>query len=128
MEKNPHVLIVEDDAAMRRITGGRVKKMGWESFYANNGSEGWDMARNLVPDMILMDYKMPEMDGMELATRLRNDELTKTIPIVLLTNEDLTFEAQKSFKELGISEYLHKSASEEELDQVLRRVMEEKVK
>ena len=100
---------------LRRIMGGRLAKRGFEIVYAEDGNETREMARRLKPDLILLDYRMPVMDGFKTASYLKKEEPTKNIPIILLTNEDFPMEGEKYSKDLGIDSYIHKSANFEEL-------------
>lgn len=78
------MLIVEDNADVRQFI-----RSHFNSFYrileANNGEEGLDLATRSVPDIIISDIIMPKMDGYELCKRLKNDERTSHIPVLLLT-------------------------------------------
>lgn len=84
-EKNaPVVLIVEDDAPManyiRQVLAGR-----YDCQVASDGVEGWGKALELLPDLIISDVMMPRLDGLELLQRLREQEDTLSIPIIILT-------------------------------------------
>jgi CheY-like chemotaxis protein len=111
-----HILIVDDDPQTRRLFGALLAKAGFEVWYAKDGNEGREMARRLQPDLILLDVNMPVMDGLETANRLKNEpgSITANIPIIFLTNDDLSIEAQKSIKELGVLDYMQKGVSSEE--------------
>lgn len=110
MEENKkHILIIDDDPLIRRLFGGKLASAGFEILYASNGDEGRETARRLHPDLILLDIRMPGNDGYVIARRLREERETKDIPVVFLTNEDLSKEAEKAAKEAFISEYIHKS-------------------
>lgn len=109
MEKKLHLLLVDDDPIMLQLYGGQFVRKGFEVLYAHDGAEGWEMARKLKPDLILLDYRMPGMDGMETAQHLKEDsEETKHIPILMLTSEDFSGDAVRALKEMGVEDYLHK--------------------
>jgi CheY-like chemotaxis protein len=109
LEKKFHILIIDDDAVMRRLFGGLLSNAGYEVIYAKNGEEGRETARRLHPDLILMDINMPGEDGLKTANRLKNEPSPATdIPIVFLTNDDLPIEMLKWMKEFGITDYIHK--------------------
>lgn len=110
MQKQIHILIVDDDALMLRLFGDLVADMGYEALYAHNGDEGREMARRLQPDLILLDWRMPVMDGLKAAEELKGEDITKHIPIILLTNADVSADAEKNIRELGIDAYLHKGS------------------
>lgn len=117
------ILLVDDDPALRRLFGGRLFRLGYEVIYANDGNEGREVARRMQPHAVILDYNMPVMDGMETAGRLRAEQETKHIPIILLTNEDLSVEAEKAIREIGISAYVHKGEDIRILRERLREVL-----
>jgi len=104
-----HILIIDDDSAMRRLFGGKLAQIGFDVMYSDNGNEGRELARRFQPDLILLDIRLPGTDGFEIASRLHNERQTAHIPIVFLTNEDLSMEAEKNAKELWVKGYIHKS-------------------
>lgn len=108
MEKKVHLLLIDDDKVILQLFGGQFGRKGFEVFYAHGGAEGWEIARRLKPDMILCDYRMPGMDGLETATHLKEAEETKGIPLAMLTTEDFSLEVQKILKDIGVDVYLHK--------------------
>lgn len=126
--KKVHILIVDDDPVMRRLFGGKLVILGYEVIYANDGNEGREVARRLHPDLILMDERMPIMDGLEASGRLKEEDQTKDIPIILFTNEDLSIEAQKMAKDIGIDDYIHKSSDFSKLKDIISRVLEKNIK
>ena len=77
------VLVVEDDAAIRRIVAHQLAKNGFEVVEAGDGSKALALARATRVDLILLDIRMPIMDGYELADRLQEDPATASIPIVV---------------------------------------------
>jgi CheY-like chemotaxis protein len=123
-EKKTHILMIDDDEVMRRMFGGWLVTLGFEVIYGVNGAEGREIARRLQPDLILMDERMPGMDGMETASRMKSEDPTKNIPIILFTNEDFSLEAEKAIKELGVDAYVHKSADFKEIKKVILDVLE----
>ena len=123
MERKPHILIIDDDFDISRLFGGKLTKEGFEIMYAPEGNEGRELARRFQPDLILLDFRLPGEDGLAVAQRMKEEAVTKQIPIVLLTNEDLTREAEKAIKELWVVEYIHKSIPIEELAPRLKKII-----
>ncbi len=78
------MLIVDDNPDMRQFIVGNFSE-GFKTLEARNGEEGWDLALKTVPDIIISDILMPDVDGYELCKRLKNDERTSHIPVLLLT-------------------------------------------
>ena len=124
MANKIHVLVADDDPMTRRLLGGHLAKRGFEIIYAEDGNEAREVARRMQPDIILLDYRMPVMDGLKTASYLKKEEETKHIPILLLTNEDFPVEGEKFSKNLGADGYLHKGEDFEVIIQKMIEVME----
>lgn len=119
MEHKPHILLIDDDPDISRLFGGKLASEGFEIMYASEGNEGRELARRFQPDLILLDMRLPGDDGMSVAERLKSERQTAHIPIIFVTNEDLTEEAKKAVKELWVIDYIHKST---DLPEFVRRV------
>lgn len=109
MEKKIHVLLVDDDEIMRRLFGSKLARAGFEVIYAEDGNQGREMARRFQPDLILMDIDMPVLDGIKTTGMLKREPQTSHIPIIFLTNSDLSIEEVSAIKELGVTEYIPKA-------------------
>jgi two-component system cell cycle response regulator len=79
------ILIVEDNAASRDLMSYLLSAFGHTVLVAENGMEGVDQGRRLVPDLIVSDVQLPDIGGFEVARRLHDDPLTKAIPLVAVT-------------------------------------------
>jgi len=86
------VLVVEDDETTRDMMSRMLLKAGWHVLIAENGVEGLKVLDQHHPDIILLDLMMPEMDGFEFVTHLRQNEEWANIPVVVLTAKDITME------------------------------------
>jgi CheY-like chemotaxis protein len=84
------VLIVDDDDATRQVVSRTLTREGWTVLEAENGKVAFDRLSKEEPNLILLDLAMPEMDGFEFLTKLRNDGIHTGIPVVVLTSKDLT--------------------------------------
>jgi CheY-like chemotaxis protein len=80
------VLLVEDDELIIRLYEKLFKLEGYEIEVAENGKLGLEKLESSTPDIILLDVMMPEMNGLEMLGILKEDEKTKAIPVVVLTN------------------------------------------
>jgi CheY-like chemotaxis protein len=79
-------LIIDDDLDMLMLLRRTLEfTAGWEVHTASSGAAGLELARTISPDVVVVDVMMPEMDGYEVSTRLKADEATALIPVVLLT-------------------------------------------
>ena len=86
------VLLVEDDARTREMLGTRLKKHGWPVVEAENGRIALARMTEALPDIILLDLMMPEMDGFQFLDELRANESWQAIPVIVITAKDLTEE------------------------------------
>ena len=85
MAKQLSVLIIDDSDDIRNTFLCHPALDGFSVAVAENGQTGLDLARQVKPDAILLDWNMPEMDGMEVLAELKKDGETKNIPVFMLT-------------------------------------------
>lgn len=89
MSDQPHsILIVDDEPANLILLNELLQREGYHIFSAHSGKEAIDAAKNSLPDLVLLDVMMPEMDGFEVCDYFRNNEQLKTTPIIFLTALD----------------------------------------
>jgi len=81
----PKILVVEDNEMNRDMLARRLERRGFEVATASDGRQGLDLARSQMPDLILLDMSLPELDGWEVARRLKSDASTQLIPVIALT-------------------------------------------
>ncbi len=82
----PKVLLIEDEALLTRMYSKKLESDGYECFIAENGAEGIKLTKEKKPDIILCDIMMPVKDGITTLQELKEDEETKGIPVIMLTN------------------------------------------
>jgi len=85
-----HALVVEDDDAARQVVARALTSVGWKVTEAADGQAGLDRVAEHRPDLILLDLMMPAMHGFEFMERLRDNEATRDVPVVVLTAKELT--------------------------------------
>lgn len=112
--KNSNILIVDDILENIQVLAGILSKEGVKISIATNGLQGVDTAMKLLPDLILMDVTMPEMDGYEACRLLKENETTDHIPIIFLTARVDTEDLIKGFKAGGV-DYITKPYNPTEL-------------
>ena len=95
-----HVLLVDDDADMLKLTERWFMKAGYEVSVATSGEEALALLLKKLPDVILLDYAMPGMDGPATLSAIQADERTKNIPVLFRTGKD-------DEKEQAVMESLH---------------------
>lgn len=81
----PKVLIIEDDQAIADVLVYNLKELDYEVFHASSGHEGLEKAKQILPDIILLDVMLPGIDGLEVCRRLRASPETQSIKILMLT-------------------------------------------
>jgi signal transduction histidine kinase/DNA-binding response OmpR family regulator/ligand-binding sensor domain-containing protein len=113
-EDKPLILIVEDNAEVRNYIKENLEKH-YRIDEAVNGEEGINKAINIIPDLIITDVMMPKVDGFELCNKLKNDQRTSHIPIVILTAK-ADEENKLDGLQIGADEFLAKPFSPRELD------------
>ena len=87
------ILVIEDNPAFRKIMKIRLEASGYKILIAEDGLIGLNMARNEVPDMIITDLMMPQMDGHKVCRMLKYDTKYMHIPVIILTSRDLEKDA-----------------------------------
>ena len=117
------VLLVEDDARTRTMIRTRLEKQGWSVLEAGDGRSALKQMAEMLPDLILLDLMMPEMDGFQFVDHVRGQDDWRSIPIIVVTAKDLTDEDRRRLNG-RIEEILQKSAysPEELLQEVCDRV------
>lgn len=108
------ILIVEDEKEIRELLVFTLVRDGYEVIEAETAEIALEKINNRLPDLILADWMLPGMDGIDLAKRLRRDELTADLPIVMLTARGEEADKLKSFAG-GIDDYITKPFSPREL-------------
>ena len=101
------ILIVEDDGKNLKLFRDLLQVSGYTTLEATDGKQGVELAREKKPDLILMDIQMPVMDGLEATKLLKNDDVTKDIPIVALTAYAMQGDEEK-MRKAGFDGYISK--------------------
>lgn len=85
-----NVLVIDDDDTMRDVVVEALRAAGFTTRETSNGKKGLDLARELQPDLVLLDIMMPEMDGLTALQTLRKDAWGAAVPVIMLTSIDET--------------------------------------
>lgn len=102
------ILIIEDDKFLRELMVRKLVNDGYEAIEATNGEEGVRTAKAEKPDLILLDLILPGIDGFESLTRIRKDQETANIPVIILSNLGQKEDIEKGLR-LGATDYLIKA-------------------
>ncbi|MFO1498945.1 MAG: response regulator [Verrucomicrobiota bacterium] len=118
----PKILIVDDEPDALELVGYNLKRAGFEVMAASDGAQALRKARSVLPDLIVLDVMLPEVDGLEVCRILRGDPPTATVPIIMLTAKAGEIDRVLGL-ELGADDYLTKPFSPRELILRIRNVL-----
>lgn len=105
--KSQSILIVDDNISILSFLSASLRDHGYDIITAANGSLAVEAARDNMPDLILLDINMPEMDGYEACKIIKSDKHTKEIPIIFISTQGEKFNKLKAF-EVGAIDYITK--------------------
>lgn len=113
------VLVVDDDPDIRELVIWKLHQAGYATMAAGDGEAGLELATNgdesgRVPDLVLVDWMMPKMAGIEVCRALRDNPLTSGIPVILLTAKAQESEVERGFA-AGVDDYIVKPFSPREM-------------
>ena len=114
----PRILVIDDDAAIAELVAINLEMAGYEVTHAEDGIKGQALAIQLLPDLIVLDLMLPRVDGFTVCQRLRRDDRTADIPVLMLTALSQTQDKVEGFNS-GADDYLTKPF---ELEEMLARV------
>jgi len=116
------ILVVEDEPAIQELIALNLEQSGYNSLKATDAEQAFDLVRDELPDLVLLDWMLPGMSGIEFARRLRADRRTQGVPIIMLTAR-----ADESDKltglDTGADDYITKPFSPRELNARIKAVL-----
>jgi len=112
--ERPLVLAADDDEDILGLVAFRLERSGYDVLQARDGEEAFELAVREQPDLAVLDVMMPKLDGFELTRRLRAEEATSRMPIILLTARAQDTDVAQGF-DAGADDYLRKPFSPQEL-------------
>ncbi|MFL9584623.1 twitching motility response regulator PilH [Stenotrophomonas sp. AB1(2024)] len=119
------ILIVDDSPSQQLGIKRIVEKLGHETLTAEDGAAGVEVAKAELPDLVLMDVVMPNLNGFQATRTLAREATTKHIPVILVTTKDQDTDRMWGMRQ-GAKAYITKPFSEDELSEVLERVFSSK--
>lgn len=108
------ILVVEDEAAIREMVAFALARAGFEVMEAEDVSQARLQVADHLPDLIVLDWMLPDMSGLEYARMLKRDELTRALPIIMLTARTEEDDKVRGF-ESGVDDYVTKPFSSREM-------------
>jgi CheY-like chemotaxis protein len=115
----PRVLVVDDSEVIRELISVNLELEWFEVCTAEDGQDALDRIEQIQPDLVTLDVVMPRMDGFETAARLRANQATQHIPVVMVSAAAQEGDLQRG-REIGVNAYITKPFQPEELVQVVR--------
>jgi len=116
------ILVVDDEKELAALVSLHMKMAGFEVLTAANGEKALELSREEKPDLIILDLMLPKIDGWEVCEQLRQDAVTKDIPVIMLTARTQIEDKLKGF-EAGADDYVTKPFSPRELVARVKRVL-----
>ena len=114
------VMVIDDSKTIRRTAETLLKKEGCEGFTASDGFEALSKIADNQPQIIFVDIMMPRLDGYQTCARIKNNQLFRSTPVIMLSSRDGLFDKARG-RIVGSEEYLTKPFTREELLSAIRR-------
>jgi CheY-like chemotaxis protein len=112
---NKKTILVADDESNVRQLARNILNQDYEILEAANGEDAVNLAKNKIPDVILMDMMMPRMDGLAACDEIKNNEITKNIPVFILTPSATEFNRRLAKEVWGADQYITKPFTSQDL-------------
>src|SRR5437764_2595341 len=122
MEHIKKILVADDESHILAVVSLKLRNAGFEVVTARDGAEALEMAQQEHPDLLITDYHMPQLSGLELCQRLKQDPATSRIPAIMLTARGYHLEPHDT-EESGILRMLSKPFSPRELLATVNEVL-----
>ena len=106
------ILIIDDDPTSNTLVGFLLKTNGYQTLTAVNGKEGLELAKKEIPDLIVLDVMMPEMDGYTFLREFKRNNYLKIPPIIMLTSKE---KMEETFRLEGVADYFVKPLDTQKL-------------
>lgn len=119
------ILIIEDNPLNMKLFRDLLRSQGYQVIEATDGQAGLDLARAETPDLILLDIHLPDVSGIEVAIKLKSEERTRDIPIVVIT-ASLLPEAERTALASGCDAFLRKPIAISELRATIETLLQDR--
>ena len=123
MSKWIPVVVIEDDPIVREALKRSLKLYGFKAYQAKNGPAGLRLAQSKKPELILLDWSMPGMDGLEVLAELKHNRKTERIPVFMLTGKGMISDVDRAF-DIGADNYIIKSSDLSDLGRIVKEKWE----
>lgn len=116
------ILIVDDETHILQVLSLKLRNAGYEVNAANDGEEGLEMAINNIPDLVITDFQMPYMTGLEMCKGLASYESTAKIPVLMLTARGYSLD-DSDLADVNIKEVIHKPFSPRAVLETVQQIL-----
>jgi CheY-like chemotaxis protein len=117
------ILFADDDQLMRRLYQQHLEHAGFKVIEASNGREALETVAREKPRLAVVDFMMPEMDGLSVVLEMKKTAATKAIPVVLISSDAKCYQYKNQFVEAGAAAFLPKPFGASQLLEVIRRLI-----
>ncbi|MFZ6692824.1 phosphate regulon transcriptional regulator PhoB [Undibacterium sp. SXout20W] len=125
MAADTTILIVEDEPAIVELVSFTLRAAGWNTFAVNNTADAWDFIQRRTPQLILLDWMLPDQSGLRLLSKIRSDRQFNEIPIIMLTAKSME-EDKIAGLDHGADDYVTKPFSPRELTARIKALLRRK--
>ena len=122
---SPVILIVEDEPAIAELVTFILKEAGWNTITANTAAKAWELMQNRLPQLILLDWMLPDATGLQLLSRIRSDRQFNELPIIMLTAKSMEEDKIAGLNN-GADDYITKPFSPRELTARVKALLRRK--
>jgi DNA-binding response OmpR family regulator len=126
MEKKRRLVYIEDEPEMIDLVRLILNRRGFEIIGANGGREGLDLVKKMIPDLVLLDLMMPDMDGWDVYQQMKADETTQNIPVIVVTAKAQSIDKVLGLHIAKVDDYISKPFSPQELIDSVEKVFARK--
>lgn len=122
---NSTILIVEDEPSIATLLNFTLKEGGWNTRCVQSAAEGWESIQQQLPNLVLLDWMLPDQSGLRLLARIRSDRQTSDLPVIMLTAKSMEEDKVAGFEQ-GADDYVTKPFSPKELNARIKALLRRK--
>jgi two-component system response regulator VicR len=127
-KQSKRLAYIEDEAEMIDLVRLILGRRGYSVLGANGGREGLDLVRKELPDLILLDLMMPDMDGWDVYHQIKSEDLTRDIPVIVITAKAQDIDKILGLRVAKVEDYISKPFSPQELIDRIEQVLSSRQK
>jgi CheY-like chemotaxis protein len=121
------ILLVEDNEEIRHMMKSTLERVGWDILQAENGRIGLEVMEKQIPELILLDLMMPEVDGFTFLSELRSKDKWRDVPVIILTAKDLSLDERRQLNTSAATIFQKTAFEQDELLQQIKGLVKERI-